>query len=320
MRRTNLPASNLEFVFGDTRFSCIICGKQEWRQYQKLGRYSVLRCQNCGVGQTYPRPPEKDIIEGNQSIYTAKQREPIYKKRAKELTNRYNRFLSEIENLQVVSEKKILDVGCGMGFFLSVAKENGYDTYGVELSQEMVEYARTQLALTNIYSGTLGTIQLPEKYFDIITLWDVLEHISDPQSFLKDVSEFLKDEGILAVQSPNMNSSMALLTGENWYWWTVPDHLFHFTPLTMGALLRSSGFDVIKSYTWESAFDFWVNLAGNISTKITYQNSLGRLARKMIHIVSQNGWPIVVPFQHRLWQKGKGGLIVQFAQKRKTSS
>ena len=113
----------------------------------------------------------------------------------------------------------------------------GFKTYGVELSSETASYARNQQNL-DVYCGTLDQAHYADGQFDVVTLWDVLEHIPEPHTMLAEIHRILSSSGLLVIQSPNMDSLMADIGKENWNWWLVPDHIYHFTPATLRDLIK----------------------------------------------------------------------------------
>jgi 2-polyprenyl-3-methyl-5-hydroxy-6-metoxy-1,4-benzoquinol methylase len=90
---------------------------------------------------------------------------------------------------------KILDIGCSIGIFLLTAQERGFETYGVDISELSAEYARKQFHL-NVFSGTLEAAHYPDNTFDIITLWDVIEHVLEPGLLLAEAKRVLKCNGV----------------------------------------------------------------------------------------------------------------------------
>jgi 2-polyprenyl-3-methyl-5-hydroxy-6-metoxy-1,4-benzoquinol methylase len=150
---------------------------------------------------------------------------------------------------------KLLDVGCALGVFLSLARERGWETYGVDISQYATTYARKELGL-EAFSGQLQTVNFDDQLFDVITLWDVLEHFPDPSDQLKQVHRILKDDGIVFINTPNEDGLLRLLGkilfrasgGAISYPLRKLYHEFHlyyFTPKTFLQLLERNGFSLI---------------------------------------------------------------------------
>ncbi|GJL77303.1 MAG: hypothetical protein NPINA01_02920 [Nitrospinaceae bacterium] len=140
---------------------------------------------------------------------------------------------------------RILDVGCGDGFFLRSVKNIGWEVHGIELSGEAVHRAKN-MGMAQVTQGTLDNASYPENYFDVIRFWSVLEHVHDPETTLSKVNRFLKPKGLLVLQVPNYRSIAARGTGPRWSAWDVPRHLYHFSYRSLKTLLEKSGFQAIR--------------------------------------------------------------------------
>jgi 2-polyprenyl-3-methyl-5-hydroxy-6-metoxy-1,4-benzoquinol methylase len=194
---------------------------------------------------------QNEMEQVNQSIYTAEKRVETYNLQKAELEARYQKRLTEISGFLGRKTGKLLDVGCSIGFFLLTARNLGWQVKGVELNAETGEYARNQFHL-DVATGKLEEVNYGTEEFDVITAWDVIEHVPDPVSLLKSARKLLRPDGVLALQIPNMDSVMARYTGPRWYWWSVPDHLSHFTPKSIKKILDISGFELSYLHTWDS--------------------------------------------------------------------
>ena len=146
------------------------------------------------------------------------------------------RNIVEIERI-IPTKGKLLDIGCAAGFFLKVAKDMSWETYGIELSDYAARYAREEFDL-NVQTGTTETIEFPEKYFDVITMWDVIEHLPNPRSFIRDISQLLSKNGLLVLGTPNAESLAAMLKRKKWCHFNPPEHLFYFGPSTLQNLVQ----------------------------------------------------------------------------------
>lgn len=135
----------------------------------------------------------------------------------------------------------ILDIGCSNGGFLTVAKEMGIESiYGVELNSSMAMEA-SQRGI-EVLGYTLEDAYQTGKTFDVITLWDVLEHLPDPNSALEKIHEMLSQNGFLFISIPNTNSFDRYLFGKNWIGWDAPRHYFLFSVELIKSLLYKKGF------------------------------------------------------------------------------
>jgi SAM-dependent methyltransferase len=133
-----------------------------------------------------------------------------------------------------------LDIGCGDGAFLQSLKSRGWDVYGTETSAAACAIARTKGI--SVHEGELASADFPDRFFDVITLWHVLEHIPDPVAELDRIRRMLRDDGSLVIEVPNSDSPTLQFCGGQWYGLDVPRHLQHFSPSTLQHLLDSTGF------------------------------------------------------------------------------
>ena len=137
--------------------------------------------------------------------------------------------------------KKILDIGCAMGFFLSIAKKEGWDCSGVELSKDAASHAKKVIGAKRIHNGTLDTAPFKAGSFDCITMFDVIEHLDDPLPILKACRRLLKRDGILMVETANVDSLTARVRKEKWGYYLL-GHLVYFSPKTLRRAFREGGF------------------------------------------------------------------------------
>lgn len=138
---------------------------------------------------------------------------------------------------------KLLDIGCGDGKELLRQKENGWDTYGVEINDLAANYVRKHYGL-NVFTGIVEDAEFDDEFFDVIILNNVLEHMSDPKTTLNEIHRILKNDGTLIISIPNADSFEAKKFKKYWTGWDLPRHLYHFTPKTIKSLLITTGFQI----------------------------------------------------------------------------
>lgn len=154
---------------------------------------------------------------------------------------------SRLDIIPFIGEGKLLDVGCGNGRYLSTLQKLGWQTYGIEQNPGSSKYARTELHI-NVETGDLLNYKYKDKFFDVITFWHSLEHLYEPIPTLKEVKRILKDDGLLVIAVPNVDSFAAKVFKENWYQLEIPIHLIAFSPDSITRMLDSAGFKVKKMY------------------------------------------------------------------------
>jgi len=140
---------------------------------------------------------------------------------------------------------RLLDIGCATGTFLRGARNHGnWDLYGVEINEHAAQVAR--MHGINVRLGTLEQSGFEDAFFDVVTLWDVLEHLHNPASTLREIYRIIKSDGILVIRVPNAISWDAKIFGRYWAGLDSPRHLYVFTPKTLDALLWANKFNPIS--------------------------------------------------------------------------
>lgn len=150
---------------------------------------------------------------------------------------------------EIIKQKKngtILDVGCGSGLFLSYFKKKGWNVFGTEISKEISKFSSEMFGIKPLI-GDLLNLKLSENYFDVITINNVLEHLSQPNETLLKIKSLLKDDGILEITVPNIESLGAKIFGNDWYHLDPGRHLFHFFPAKLEEMLKKTGFKIFKT-------------------------------------------------------------------------
>ena len=245
------PSEPGERADGLREMPCLFCGVHEERLRFRDGTYRVVECARCGHVYVNPRLPPERLHEMYQDEYWTSDR-------AKEFG--YAQYLSEAENYlrtyrlrsEVIDPYKaapgrVLDVGCAAGFFLRVMADRGWETTGLEISAPMIEHATGELGLSDMHRGDLLTVDLPEAHYDVVTLWDVVEHLEDPLRHLQVVRRLLKDDGVLVLETQDVSSRFARLLGRRWQHYKHEEHLYHFHPESLGRLLEAAGFRILEN-------------------------------------------------------------------------
>src|SRR3989339_459017 len=204
--------------------------------------FSIFRCLNCDI--MWPEPVlEQDILLEcyDREYYETYAKNADYKKKY------FGSRLNELEFY--VSKGRVLDIGCGDGFFLYLARERGWEAHGVEASKAAVDFANKRYGVEASY-GAVEKLNSKKGDFSLITLWNALEHMDDPLSSLNAVRGLLTAEGILAVETPNYRNiwfkyrvlENALLRADGL---DIPGHRYLFTPKALRYMLDKAGFDII---------------------------------------------------------------------------
>lgn len=236
-------------------------------------RFSVVSCKDCGIAWTSPLPDEAEIAQFYPEEYHGKSGRQRFMP-VIELLVRLSRKkrAKEIVRLNLGKPGKILDIGCGRGWMLSILKDWGWEACGTELSLESSSFAREKLHL-NVATKKVSDCAFPADHFDVVTLWHVLEHLHDPLSTMKEINRVLKNNGALIVEVPNFGGFQARLFGNKWFHLDSPRHLFHFSAKSLRRSLEDAGFKVVKSrnLSWEyDLFGFVQSVLNGVSFKFDY--------------------------------------------------
>jgi 2-polyprenyl-3-methyl-5-hydroxy-6-metoxy-1,4-benzoquinol methylase len=233
---------------------CQLCGGAERAVRFQDGPYRVVECSGCGLMYVTPRLQGEALRavydEGYWKSSSPKQRgyadyaseSPLYLKTFGKRMTLVRRHLP--------AKARILDVGCAAGFFLRVAQRDGHDVHGVEMSAAIAGEAQKALGSDRVHVGTLDEAIAAKGHapasFDLVTLWDVVEHVPDPQALLRTIRGLIKPGGKLLLETQNVASRWARLLGPRWHHFKHDEHLYHFTPATIRRLLADCGFETLE--------------------------------------------------------------------------
>jgi len=204
-----------------------------------MGVNRIVKCNQCGLVYVNPQLQADSVIDAYSN-----STDELYVSQAKGREITFKKCLNLVEK-HAPQKGKILDIGCAAGFFIKVAKENGWNIHGVEVSKWLAEYGKKELGL-NIFAGTLAEAKYQDSMFDVITMWDVLEHTPDPTTVLAEVNRILKKDGVLFINWPDEGSVLTKLAGKKW-WFYLSNHMYYFTDKTLADMLKKAGFQPFKS-------------------------------------------------------------------------
>jgi len=232
-----------------TETACDLCGSTTVRElYTARDRlrntdtlFRVTECSGCGVLRTLPEMSEAELANYYPRDYWGEEAEP---------TQRWIES-SQSEKTQFMKRcglnaGRILDVGCGSGFFLRALDAEKWERYGVEIGETASKSAERAIGSGRVFTGTLDQAKWPDSTFDVVTLWSALEHTNQPRANLREARRITKLGGSVIVQLPNAASYQARVFGGNWFALDVPRHRYHFTLPLLTRLLSETGFEVYK--------------------------------------------------------------------------
>jgi SAM-dependent methyltransferase len=224
-----------------------------------------VECQGCGWLRQNPRPTVETIGYFYPADYInyigAVEDEPS---RWRQWDRRYGLIKRRraIERLQ--PSGRILDVGCATGIFLHEMQQAGWDVAGVEPNQGAAAYAQERFGLP-VHLGMLREAALPGESYDVVTLWDVLEHLHTPWADLVEAHRLLKPGGLIALRIPNLESGGRRWFGPAWLGWDLPRHLYFYPRQALAGALSDLGFEVegfrciaASYYAWVMSLQFYL--------------------------------------------------------------
>lgn len=230
--------------------SCPLCNSDAPRQlFRERGNIGIVECENCHLIYVSPRLKNPEMIYwGDTGKFFEEARWIFLGKKSHHRDRNYTEEVMQVKKHKFPG--KLLDVGCNMGFFLRKAQDAGFDAYGIDPSTALTENGKKYFHL-RIENNFLEQASYPEKSFDVITLIDVFEHISQPREFLGQVRRFLKDDGIACIKVPNGNYNKlkwmiakALNRANDADLFDSYEHVVHYSISTMKKMLSECQFQI----------------------------------------------------------------------------
>lgn len=220
---------------------CPLCGCPNYQAVFNIGKdKKIVRCKSCSMVYLNPMPTQKEMkVFYNSKYFFHKEGIKYGYGNYLELESlfhvMYRNWLKQLvpylENNQ--KQIKILEVGCAAGYFLDIAKQAGYDVYGIEPSpigtRAQNEYGE------HIYLSTFEETEFQNNFFDLVVFFDLLEHIDNPIMFFDKVVSYLKPGGVIVLTTPNIGSIFRKLLGKYWFHFKI-DHLNYFSKKTIRKL------------------------------------------------------------------------------------
>jgi len=226
----------------DAPHRCRACGATLEPFLRVDAEFSLARCESCGLVATFPPVPPSEIGRYYPAqYYGAANRRfnpvmerliPFFRKRRAQTIERF------------LPKGRMVDVGCGRGILPELMQERGWEAHGVEFSETAARHARDVLGLP-VFVGDFIQSPYADSSFDVVVLWHVLEHLSDPVAALRKSRQILKPGGLLVIAVPNFDSLQARVSGRHWFHLDVPRHYFHFGLRVLRRLLENNGFTLV---------------------------------------------------------------------------
>jgi len=221
------------------RLDCPVCDGATFLDLFEAGGEPFVKCVDCGLVLINPRPVRSQLMATYDTDYSRS-----YMIKAPKKLRRARRWVSRIQK-RFTETGRWLDVGCSAGFVVKAAAEAGFEAHGLDLEPAGLRYAREVLGLENIRHGTLVENDYPAAYFDVISLYDVIEHVPDLRVLLAALSRVLVPGGVIEIRTPDINHFRVPKNLETWGEIKPTEHLYYFSKSTLARLLDRYGLQIV---------------------------------------------------------------------------
>lgn len=233
------------------RKKCVLCDSSHISALFKKNKYLMVKCRNCGVIYQMPQENKSNYLKNVQKHYS--KVDPSFKV-AYSRKILYKRFLNQVIHIKKKAAR-LLDIGCGMGYFLYLAKKDGWNVFGLELSPDLVKIGIQNFELY-IQCGDFEESNFTDNYFDVITLWNVIDEFPDPLGCITKAKRILKPGGVLYMRTPNaafhlflyrIQQALKKLHLEHIMpYQSFIFHIFNFNKKTVNWIFNNNGFKNIR--------------------------------------------------------------------------
>lgn len=218
---------------------CIVCNSNNWFPSSDL----LVRCSNC----TLVRAKDDYFSTNLSQLYGPKYFNGIdyadYQLEKTALLNNFTNRLKKILHFQ--DSGKLLEIGCAYGYFLEVAQKY-FKCTGIDLNPQVTNITKKNVTNSTILTGDLLQKKLKKTSFNVVCLFDTIEHLISPEKYLKKAYSLLKPGGIIAIETGDIESTLARTQKQKWRLITPPTHLYYFSKTTLSNLVKNAGFQTLK--------------------------------------------------------------------------
>ena len=219
--------------------NCNLCKSDDYTLWAVKDGFNIVKCNRCNLIYVNPRLNAEKLKKAYDQDYFE------MRTNKNNSLKRQQMYSIEIKDLEKIKKGgRILDVGCGGGFFLN-SLSDFWEKYGVEISDTSAEFGRGNLGL-NIKTGELTDAKFESDYFDVVNIRGVIEHLPDPMGDLRESYRILKKGGIVAINTPNIASLCAKIYKNKFRLIDPKRHIYYFSTRTISKILEEVGFCIIK--------------------------------------------------------------------------
>ncbi len=222
----------------DRHVNCILCKGNRLQPLRKYDAGNLVKCRDCGLVFASSIPSLQELAEHYK-------RYPHFSGISQTTIKRYNELLDRFEKYRL--NNRIIDVGCGEGFFLEQARKRGWEVYGTECVPHYIPICESKGITMN--QGVLDTNNYKAGSFDIVTSFEVIEHLNYPAKEIGNFRSLLRNGGLLYLTTPNFDSLSRRIQGKSWSVIYYPDHLCYFSPASIRYAMKTYGFKKVSLLT-----------------------------------------------------------------------
>jgi 2-polyprenyl-3-methyl-5-hydroxy-6-metoxy-1,4-benzoquinol methylase len=221
----------------------MICGRAtDYYCDKDKARYQI--CRDCGLVFQHPLPSRNSMVAWADREYASGAYRDYVESRPMKIRHFEDRLAALGDR---VKPGRLLDVGCSCGYFLEVAASRGFDVRGVEFSSNAIAAARPDIR-SRIFEGSLETLP-DDGVFDVVSAFDIIEHVPDPRAFLRACARRLKPGGLLLISTPDTGHALRYFMRSRWPVLQPMQHLFLFSRRALSQALQAEGFDRVEVRT-----------------------------------------------------------------------
>jgi 2-polyprenyl-3-methyl-5-hydroxy-6-metoxy-1,4-benzoquinol methylase len=240
---------------GGTDFVALWPGNIAGRSTERFSQYAwyndIHRCRHCGLVAQAPLHETRKIYEliaGEKYLDEA-----IGEMNLREKTVQFDQLIGFIRRHTDLAGKRLLDAGANTGVFIHTVTKLGVRADGIEPSSEACDVARRQFGLATIQNAVIGKADLPRDAYDIVTLWDVIEHLVDPLGDLRALRDAVKPGGRIFISTHDIETGFAKLCGAR-NPMLMYQHFYHFSPATLSGMVRKAGFEPVAVHKFRKSW------------------------------------------------------------------
>ncbi|MDR4508731.1 MAG: class I SAM-dependent methyltransferase [Candidatus Brocadiaceae bacterium] len=220
---------------------CIICSSSD-----RISLYDgILKCQKCGHIFSDLNLNDDELFNLYRKNYFFGDEYSDYLADRNVLQKSFQMRLKVLESFMDQNRHKhLLEIGCAYGFFLQTALDSFDTVEGIDITEDGVHYAKEQLKLNVVHADFLQH-DFKDKNFDVVCMWDTIEHLRCPHLYLKKISKHMKGGSLIAITTGDIGSLNARMKKDKWRLMHPPTHIHYFTKKTLAKILDANGFDII---------------------------------------------------------------------------